>query len=199
VQKHPKLPTTGNVPLGCYETLRKYSTGLFSVFGEAQLQISLTEPTPSEALEVYLPTPEYFEALGVRALYGRTLSEDDAKEDGGTPPAVLSYNFWRRRFAGDRSAIGKTLALHGHKFIIVGALPRGFNGFSADVEPDLRMPLRTLPLFWTSPAHLSMNYVPFELAGRLKPGITKAHAESECLALWRATVRTYYPDHPGQL
>jgi predicted permease len=198
VQKHPKLPTTGLVPPGYYETLRKYSTSLSSVFGEAQLQISMTDPTPSEVLEVYLPTPEYFEQLGVRALYGRTLSSDDAKEEGSTPPAVLSYNFWKRRFAGDRSVIGKTLALQGHKFMIVGVLPRGFNGFSADVEPDVRVPLRTLPLLWTSPTHLSMNYVPFELAGRLKPGITKAHAESECLALWRATVRTYYPDHPSQ-
>jgi predicted permease len=198
VQKQPKLPTTGDVPFGYYETLRKYSTTLSSVLGEAQLQISLTEPMPSEALQVYLPTPEYFEALGVHALYGRTLSRDDAKEDVGTPPAVLSYNFWKRRFAGDRSAIGKTLALQGHTFIIVGVLPSGFNGFSADVEPDLRVPLRTLPLFGTSSGHLSLNYVPFELAGRLKAGITKAHAESECLALWRATVRTYYPDHPSQ-
>jgi predicted permease len=198
VQKHPKLPTSGSVPSSYYETLRKYSTSLSSVFGEAQLQISMTDPPPSEALEVYLPTPEYFEQLGVHALYGRTLSSNDAKEGGNTPPAVLSYNFWKRRFAGDRSVIGQTLALQGHKFIIVGVLPRGFNGFSADVEPDVRVPLRTLPLLWTSPTHLSMNYVPFELAGRLKPSITKAHAESECLALWRAAVRTYYPDHPSQ-
>lgn len=197
VQRHPKLPTTGNVPLGYYETLRKYSTSLSSVFGEAQLQISLTEPPPSEALQVYLPTPEYFEALGVHALYGRALSPDDAKEDMGAPPAVLSYNFWKKRFAGDHSAIGKTLALQGHRFVIVGVLPKGFNGFSADVEPDLRVPLRALPLLWTSPAHLSMN-VPFELAGRLKAGITRAHAESECLALWQGEVRTYYPDHPRQ-
>lgn len=198
VQRHPKLPTTGNVPLGYYETLRKYSTSLSSVFGEAQLQISLTEPPPSEALQVYLPTPEYFEALGVHALYGRALSPDDAKEDMGAPPAVLSYNFWKKRFAGDHSAIGKTLALQGHRFVIVGVLPKGFNGFSTDVEPDLRVPLRALPLLWTSPAHLSMNYVPFELAGRLKAGITRAHAESECLALWQGEVRTYYPDHPRQ-
>jgi putative ABC transport system permease protein len=95
VQKLPKVPTTNSLPAAYYQTLRNYSTTLSAVFGEAQLDVAMNEPGPSEAIQVYLPTPEYFDVLGVRALYGRTLVTDDAKDEPGTPPAVLSYGFWR--------------------------------------------------------------------------------------------------------
>ena len=98
----------------------------------------MNEPGPSEAIQVYLPTPEYFDVLGVHALYGRTLVTDDAKDEPGTPPAVLSYGFWRRRFGGDPHVIGTSLVLRGNRFVIVGVLPREFNGISADTAPDVR-------------------------------------------------------------
>jgi putative ABC transport system permease protein len=193
VQKLPKVPTTNSLPAAYYQTLRNYSTTLSAVFGEAQLDVAMNEPGPSEAIQVYLPTPEYFDVLGVHALYGRTLVTDDAKDEPGTPPAVLSYGFWRRRFGGDPHVIGTSLVLRGNRFVIVGVLPREFNGISADTAPDVRVPLRTLPLLWILPAGLRMDRVQFELAGRLKPGISRAQAETECQALWRSAVGTYYP------
>lgn len=194
VQKVPKVPTTNSLPAAYYQTLRNYSTTLSAVFGEAQLDVAMNEPGPSEAIQVYLPTPEYFDVLGVRALYGRTLLTDDAKDEPGTPPAVLSYGFWRRRFGGDPHVIGTSLVLRGNRFVIVGVLPREFNGISADTAPDVRVPLRTLPLLWILPAGLRMDRVQFELAGRLNPGISRAQAETECQALWRSAVGTYYPE-----
>ena len=194
VQKLPKVPTTNSLPAAYYQTLRNYSTTLSAVFGEAQLDVAMSEPGPSEAIQVYLPTPEYFDVLGVHALYGRTLVTDDAKDEPGTPPAVLSYGFWRRRFGGDPHVIGTSLVLRGNRFVIVGVLPREFNGISADTAPDVRVPLRTLPLLWILPAGLRMDRVQFELAGRLRPGISRAQAETECQALWRSAVGTYYPE-----
>ena len=198
VQKVPKVPTTNSLPAAYYQTLRNYSTTLSAVFGEAQLDVAMNEPGPSEAIQVYLPTPEYFDVLGVHALYGRTLVTDDAKDEPGTPPAVLSYGFWRRRFGGDPHVIGTSLVLRGNRFVIVGVLPREFNGISADTAPDVRVPLRTLPLLWILPVGLRMDRVQFELVGRLKPGISRAQAEAECQALWRSAVGTYYPGEPEQ-
>jgi len=47
-------------------------------------------------------TENYFDSLGVRALYGRPLARDDAQA------AVLSYRFWQRRFNSDPKAVGQT-------------------------------------------------------------------------------------------
>ena len=61
----------------------------------------MTEPLPAGQVTAPLVTPEFFDALGIQALYGRALTAADAR-DSGTLPAVLSYGFWQRRFHGDR-------------------------------------------------------------------------------------------------
>jgi predicted permease len=140
---------------------------------------------------VHMATPEFFEVLGVPALFGRPLTSDDATSNSGTPPAVLSYAFWRRRFNGDPAAVGRTLVLHGHAFVIVGVMPRRFNGTSADTAPDVRVPLHTFQALWSDPEAFNVELVTLDLGGRLKPGVTRAQAQAETLAIWRAAVEPY--------
>src|SRR5262249_11996771 len=134
-----------------YRSLRERSTTLAAVFGEAPIDVAMNQPEPPEQVRVHMVTPGFFEALSVPALVGRTLASDDATSDSGSPPAVLSYGFWRRRFSGDPAAVGKTLVLHGHPFVIVGVMPRGFNGTSVDTSPDVRVPLHTFQALWAEP------------------------------------------------
>jgi len=141
VQRIPRIGTSSNFHYSFYEALRARSTTLSAVFGEAPIDVALNQPTPAEQVRVHMVTPGFFEALGVPALSGRTLSEDDAPANSATPPAVLSYGFWRRRFNGDPAAVGRTIVLHGHPFVIVGVMPRAFNGTSVDTAPDVRVPL----------------------------------------------------------
>jgi hypothetical protein len=51
----------------------------------------MNRPAPAEQVRVHMATPEFFEVLGVPPLLGRTLTEDDAKANPGTPPAVLPF------------------------------------------------------------------------------------------------------------
>ena len=132
-------------PYSLYEALAHRSTTLSAVFGEAPEQVVMTEPSPAEQIQVRLVTPEFFTTLGVPALYGRTLIAEDATETSDTPPAVVSYGFWQKRFGSDPLAVGRTITLHGHIFVIVGVMPRQFNGISADTTPEVRVPLRYLP------------------------------------------------------
>src|SRR5262245_24894658 len=143
VQRIPRIGTSSSFHYSFYQALRERSTTLAAVFGEVAIDVAMNQPAPAEQIRVHLVTPEFFEVLGVPAWFGRTLTSEDAKSTAGTPPAVLSDGFWRRRFNGDPAAVGRTLVLHGHPFVIVGVMPRGFNGTSVDTTPDVRVPFAT--------------------------------------------------------
>ena len=192
VQRIPRIGTRGEFPFDYYEALRDHSTTLQSVFAEtpSSFHFAMTHPEPAEQITARAVTPEYFDALGVKALYGRVLGAGDANEDSGMPPAVLSYGFWRRRFGGDPQVMGRRITLHGHNFVVVGVTPREFNGLRADTAPDVRVPNRAYPLLTGYPGvHRTI-----ELAGRLKPGFTRAQAEAECQSTFQSAVVPYYRD-----
>jgi predicted permease len=191
VQRIPRIGTSSRFHYSFYQALREHSTTLSAVFGEAAIDVAMNQPAPAEQVRVHMATPEFFEVLGVPPLLGRTLTEDDAKANPGTPPAVLSYGFWRRRFNGDSEAVGRTIMLHGHPFVIVGVMPRAFNGTSVDTAPDVRVPLHTFRELWTAPEAFNIEEAGLDLGGRLVSGVTRAQAQAETLAIWRTVIEPY--------
>jgi putative ABC transport system permease protein len=165
VQVVPRLGTISSFEHEVYDSLQHART-LSAVFGDAEWPIALDDPKPAEQVRVDVVTPEFFDVLGVPALHGRTLTANDAREDPGPPPAVLSYGFWRRRFASDMGAVGRTITLRSHKFVVVGVMPQSFNGITMDTAPDLRIPLRAFPLLRFDGAY-RYNGIALELAARL--------------------------------
>lgn len=150
----------------------------------------MTEPEPSEDVTVYGVTPEFFAAIGSRPLVGRFLTSDDGVRNVDTPPAVLSYPFWNRRFGGNTASVkGQTFAINGHRFAIVGVMPRNFQGLSVDSGPDIRIPLQAYLLLTPN---FDIDHAEFALAGRLKSGVMLAQAEVECQAIWRPVMQDYY-------
>ena len=202
VQKSPQLGTRSNFEYGFFQALHDHATTLSAVFGEEEFYVAMNEPRPAEQVQVTLVTPEFFDALGVPAMLGRTLNASDAQENPGMIPAVLSYGFWRRRFDGDANTIGRTITLHSRKFEIVGVMPRDFNGISMDVSPDVRLPLRALASVQDWYGHLpSFPDVPdLSISARLKHGVPLAQAQAECYSLWRASLeKSFIARRPGQL
>ena len=187
VQRVPRAGTVSRIPISIYQALHDRSTTFSAVFGEFAIDAAMSEPPPADRIRIHLCTPQFFDALGVHAALGRTLTSEDAEDNPGDPPAVLSYAFWQHRFNGDPNAIGKTIRLHGNLFVIVGVTPREFNGFAADTAPDVRVPLRTLSLI-TADLGPQGEYAYVDLGGRLKPDIALAQAQAESQAIWRAAL-----------
>jgi hypothetical protein len=82
----------------------------------------------TELVNGELVSGTYFPVLGVGAAIGRTFTPDDDRVPGGHPVAMLSYAYWQSRFAGDPAIVGKTLAVNGHNFTMVGVAQKGFDG-----------------------------------------------------------------------
>src|SRR5258705_10885035 len=101
------------------------STAFESMAAFSDQRLNLTGAGEPEEVSVQLATPELFNVLGVDPIIGRRLSHDDGRPDAPAV-AVLSYNFWQRRFGGDRQLVGKPITLNGTQFIVIGVMPPGF-------------------------------------------------------------------------
>ena len=84
-------------------------------------------------LNAQIVSSEFFPLLGVKPLLGRTvLSEDDRPK--APRVAVLSHQFWERRFGGDASVIGRIVQLNDNPVEIVGVMPAGFRFIYSDTD-----------------------------------------------------------------
>ncbi len=81
-----------------------------------------------------------FGNFGLKATLGRLLTVDDDRA-GANPTAVISYDYWERRFAKDPAVIGRTFRMHDRVYQIVGVGPKGFTGTEPGTITDLIVPL----------------------------------------------------------
>src|SRR5207344_2583725 len=122
---------------------------------------------------------DYFNVLGVTPALGRGFLPDEDKVPGASLVTVLGYNFWQQRLGGDPQVVGRTITLDGHAFTVVGVAPRGFKGVNAIAQPALWVPFMTHPQVATGflkEAIDSRRALIFDIAGRLKPGVTLTQA-----------------------
>jgi predicted permease len=137
-----------------------------------------------------LVSGNYFELLGTRPAAGRLLSPQDDRAKGAHPVVVLSYDYWRRAFAGERSAIGNTLRVNGTVFTVIGVAPRGFRGESFD--HDTQMWLSTAMTEVAQPDWQPLKplerrgFAWLDLVARLRPGATLAQVEAQLNSIARA-------------
>src|SRR2546422_814178 len=81
-----------------------------AAFSPVRLNVS-TDGQLEPSVQGQLVSGNYFAVLGVGAAVGRTLTGDDDRVPGGHPVAMISYQYWQRRFGLASSAIGKKLLI----------------------------------------------------------------------------------------
>lgn len=137
-------------------------------------------PAPVTTLGVgqsYLPT------LGVRLALGRNFSASEMLRNG--PRAViLTYGFWRQRYASRDAVLGSMLQLDGHDYTIVGVLPKHYRWI---VSFDLLVPVNLhqaiaqnadLSVFARLRAHVGVRQAGVQINERLQQWL-QAHGESQ--------------------
>ncbi|HET9566771.1 MAG TPA: ABC transporter permease, partial [Vicinamibacterales bacterium] len=179
-----------------YLEVRRRATTLEGVYGyqlELQPASLRLENTGAERVYPGVVTTNYFEVLGVSAIVGRTFGMGDGEEAGSSPVVVLSHRFWARRFGSDPGVVGRTLYLNGYPFTVVGVVPEGFLGMTV-VAPDVWVPASMIAalnpesggrLLVTRGADWMM------LGGRLKPGVSRAQASAQIVAVGAALAREF--------
>jgi hypothetical protein len=82
----------------------------------------------SERVFVTFAQGNYFSMLGVHAALGRLFLPSEGQTAGADPVIVLGYAYWKRRFNGDPSVVGKSVNLNGQPVTIIGVAPKPFFG-----------------------------------------------------------------------
>ncbi len=128
----------------------------------------------SEPITAAAVSANYFQLLGVPAAFGRVFLPRDGAP-AAEPVAMLSENYWERRFSRDFSLLGRKLRLNGIDVTVVGITPRDFGGT-----------LLVVPELWT-PASLALSPArQSQVFGRLRPGVSPGQAREELNALQAA-------------
>jgi putative ABC transport system permease protein len=127
----------------------------------------------------------FFTMFGMKPVAGRDFSAAEQKK-GAAQTVILSADFARQEFGNPTSAIGRSVALDGKSYSVVGVMP--------EMTPSIRRKAQAwLPLEAAPPWEIhGPNYL--FVVGLLKPGVTLTQAQSD-LAVLQTQIDKQFPDH----
>jgi predicted permease len=129
-----------------------------------------------------IASAEFFTALGVAPVLGRTFSTDEDTPNGPAV-AVISHGLWQRVFGADPQLVGNRIQIDGAPTTITGVMPPGFD--IEDEGVDVWVPAQ----LGRHPTNRASHYL--HLVGRLAPGVTLERAGTEVRTLvagWREAI-----------
>jgi putative ABC transport system permease protein len=176
--------STGGNYLAWKEQARSFDA-IGANFGVTMNLGSSEDGAPAERVEAIRFTASMWDVLGVRPTRGRVFTVEEDRNGSPAPVAVLSHNFWQRRFVGDAQIVGKTLRLDGVETDIIGVMPEGFDFASTDT--DVWIPAGFSPQQLSSAASFLI------VTSRLREGVAIAQAQAEMTALSQG-LAVQFPD-----
>jgi predicted permease len=179
-------------PFPCYELMRDTARSFsgLAMFSPQSLRAGIDGA--DERVRAQYASGNYFDVLGVHALYGRTFTPDDDRRGGGVdgPVAVIGYDFWKTRFAADPAVVGKRIQIAGKTTTIVGVTPAEFFGLTVGAPVDLTVPVT---LSDTDLARPRLWW--FSVVGRLNDGASVGAARAELDTVFRSFMTSTF-GHP---
>ncbi|UWZ84302.1 ADOP family duplicated permease [Occallatibacter riparius] len=143
------------------------------------------------AIPALLVTCNYFQVLGIdRPLLGRFLTPQECERGTTAQVALLSEPLWRSRFDANPHIVGETIHLNGLPYTVVGVVR------ASDTNPragGVFAPYTTEPLYdHAGTSQMANPDAPWlEIAGRLRPGYSRADAQAELTTILRQQDRAY--------
>ena len=187
-----------------YATLRDHTQHFVGLAGWGGISASLNAGDSAELVNGLIVTGNFFDVLKVGpAARGRLLSPADDVTPGAHPVAVISYDFWQTRFAGEADVVGREVRLNGHVFTVVGVAPAAFGGPVLGGVRSLYVPMMMQAIMRPPRARYSGDQNPdllkhltnswISAVGRLKPGAQIEPARAELESVASEFVRTRLP------
>jgi predicted permease len=164
-----------------------------------QLSTMSVATHPDAVPQIYsgvIASDNFFSALGVQPVLGRTFLPSEGEVPGRDSVAVISYDFWQTQFSGDSSVIGKLVRIRGIDFTIIGVAPKSFSGIDRYFHPVVYVPAmmnQRLDAAAINPLQDRGNRS-FSVKARLKPGVSIQSAKAEAASVW-SNLQRQYPEN----
>jgi predicted permease len=165
-----------------FEQFQAQNHTLTDVFAFAPFwQLNVNVDGEAEIASGQLVSGGYYRGLGISTIAGRRIEDEDDRASS-SPVAVVSHQYWQRRFGGDQAVIGKVITVNGLTLTIIGVTPREFSGtLDVGTTPDFSIPLALDPQLRISDS--SNLHEPWtwwlKVMGRVKPGVTKEQVRGD--------------------
>jgi predicted permease len=195
---------TGDRSLLTYDEFRQMQAEVKS-FASLMASQSGIERAPAriaggqpEEIATRMVSGSYFMTLGVPAALGRTFTQDDDRAEGAAPYAVISHEFWQRRFGGRADAIGQSIALTGGTVSVIGVAPATFFGETVGDRPDAWLPLVMQATVMPGRQWLRDNPAKAEKVmwlhgfARLRPGVNIEAAQANANVVFQQGLAAFY-------
>jgi predicted permease len=138
-----------------------------------------------ETARVRLVSGDYFDTLEIKPAAGKMFTSEVDRARGGSPIAIISYEFWKQHFGLNPAALGETIQIRDKAFEIVGVTPPGFFGETVGEAPDIWVPIMMEQTIYPGKDYLSPStqgilnqYMWLQVIGRVKPGVTFEQAKA---------------------
>ncbi len=182
-------PPVSEYPYRVFDQFRHSSRSFADVFAQSEVDIAYADELSSRPVRAQIVTGNYYSTLGVEPARGRLLTDKDEWAAGDDLPVIFSYRFWQRQFHGDEKVLGRVVHLEDRPFTVVGVTRPGFNGISVDTGPDIQVPFIAGEFLtaWGAKKSDPRSCCLWEIAGRLRPGVTFAQAQTETTLAMQAS------------
>jgi predicted permease len=186
-----------------YPNFVDYRASARSLSGLAALRldphaVSLAGPSGGEPIQMGAASGNFFAVLEARPSLGRFFTMEEDRAPGANRVVVLSHRFWKRRFEGDSSIVGKSIVLNGTPFTVLGVAAERFQGPFV-LAPDVWVPLTAASLLGV-PADIfqSRQSVWIMAIGRLAPNVGIGQAQAELSGIAARLAAQYPTENKGQ-
>ena len=161
--------------------------------------MSVVTPGGPVSVSGAVVTANYFTLLRLTPRAGRFFSADEDRVPGRDPVAILSYDFWRTRFAEDPRVLGTTVRINGTAFTVIGIAPEQFRGILAGLEPNaVWIPTAMFGVGYRYCDALSRACGMVSLVGRLAGDTSIDEAQAEMAGLARQLEAAYPETNKGR-
>lgn len=168
-----------------FESTAVLSAHSFNLIGSGQ----------PERLEGFQVSGQFFPLMGVKPILGRWFLPSEDKP-GASHVAIISEGLWKGAFGSDAKLIGKSIALDGENYTVVGIMPASFR--LPNMTPDVWTPLALTPAQLDPVKERDHQWL--TMLARLRPSVTIAQAQTAMNGIAHRLMReypNYFPAHIG--